>query len=74
MKRNCALRSETGSGRSGSDCRRISAPKLDYPPLRIVRFSGAALTEGVEEHVVVGVTVHVTAVANVLRPYLESLG
>lgn len=23
------------------------APKLDYPPLRIVRFSGAALTEGV---------------------------
>lgn len=47
---------------------------LDYPPLRIVRFSGAALTEGVEEHVVVGVTVHVTAVANVLRPYLESLG
>jgi predicted transcriptional regulator of viral defense system len=39
------------------------APKLDYPPLRIVRFSGAALTEGVEEHVVDGVTVHVTSVA-----------
>ena len=39
------------------------APKLDYPPLRIVRFSGVAFTEGVEEHVVDGVTVRVTAVA-----------
>ena len=38
-------------------------PKIDYPPLRIVRFSGAALTEGVEEHVVDGVTVRVTGVA-----------
>jgi predicted transcriptional regulator of viral defense system len=39
------------------------APKLDYPPLRIVRFSGAAFTEGIEEHVVDGVTVRVTGVA-----------
>lgn len=39
------------------------APKFDYPPLHIVRFSGAALTEGVEEHVVDGVTVRVTGVA-----------
>ena len=39
------------------------APKLDYPPLRIVRFSGAALTEGVEEHSVDGVTVRITGVA-----------
>lgn len=39
------------------------APKLDYPPLRIVRFSGPALTEGVEEHIVDGVTVRVTSVA-----------
>ncbi len=39
------------------------APKLDYPPLRIVRFSGAALTEGVEEHVVDGVVVRMTSVA-----------
>lgn len=39
------------------------APRLDYPPLRIVRFSGAALTEGVEEHVVDGVTVRITGVA-----------
>ena len=38
-------------------------PKLDYPPLRIVRFSGAAFTEGIEEHVVDGVTVRLTGVA-----------
>ncbi|MFN3652332.1 MAG: type IV toxin-antitoxin system AbiEi family antitoxin domain-containing protein [Armatimonadota bacterium] len=25
-------------------------PKSDYPPLRVVRFSGRALSEGVEEH------------------------
>lgn len=39
------------------------APRLDYPPLRIVRFSGEAFTEGVEEHTVDGVTVRVTSVA-----------
>ena len=39
------------------------APKLAYPPLRIVRFSGDALTEGVENHIVDGVTVRVTSVA-----------
>lgn len=39
------------------------APKMDYPPLRIVRFSGDALTDGVEEHRVDGVTVRVTSVA-----------
>jgi predicted transcriptional regulator of viral defense system len=38
-------------------------PKLDYPPLRVVRFSGLAFTEGVEEHIVDGVTVRVTSVA-----------
>lgn len=38
-------------------------PKLDYPQLRIVRFSGAAFTEGIEEHVVDGVTVRITGVA-----------
>lgn len=39
------------------------APKLKYPPLRIVRFSGAAFTDGVEEHLVDAVTVRVTSVA-----------
>ncbi len=39
------------------------APKPDYPPLRIVRFSGKAFTEGVEEHVVDRVTIRITGVA-----------
>ena len=39
------------------------APNMDYPPLRIVRFSGAALTRGVEDHVIDGVPVRVTSVA-----------
>ncbi|MDY0072462.1 MAG: type IV toxin-antitoxin system AbiEi family antitoxin domain-containing protein [Thauera sp.] len=39
------------------------APKSDYPPLRIVRFGGATLTEGVEEHQVEGVMVRITSPA-----------
>jgi len=39
------------------------APKMDYPPLRIVRFGGDSLTTGVEEHQFDGVTVRVTSVA-----------
>jgi predicted transcriptional regulator of viral defense system len=42
---------------------KAAAPTLDYPPLRLVRFSGAALTEGVLEHVIDGVKVRVTSVA-----------
>lgn len=38
-------------------------PVVDYPPLRIVRFSGAAFTEGVEEHLVEGVAVRVYSIA-----------
>lgn len=34
-------------------------PKTDLLPLRIVRFSGAALTAGIEEHLVEGVPVRV---------------
>lgn len=34
-------------------------PRVDYPPLRIVRFSGTALTSGVQEHAIEGVTVRV---------------
>jgi predicted transcriptional regulator of viral defense system len=34
-------------------------PKLDYPPLRIVRFSGRALREGVEHRRIEGVDVKV---------------
>lgn len=39
------------------------APKMDYPPLRIVRFSGAALADGIEERKIEGVTVRVTGIA-----------
>ncbi|HEX6037288.1 type IV toxin-antitoxin system AbiEi family antitoxin domain-containing protein [Longimicrobium sp.] len=34
-------------------------PRVDHPPLRIVRFSGAAWTYGVERHMVEGVPVRV---------------
>jgi predicted transcriptional regulator of viral defense system len=42
---------------------KAAAPRLDYPPLRVVRFSGAALFEGVEQSIVDDVTVRVTGVA-----------
>lgn len=38
-------------------------PRLDYPRLRVARFSGAALTEGIEQHEVEGVTIRVTSPA-----------
>lgn len=34
-------------------------PRLDYPRLRVARFSGGALTEGVEEHRVEGVLLRI---------------
>jgi len=34
-------------------------PRMNYPPLRIVRFSREALGAGIEEHQIEGVTVHV---------------
>jgi predicted transcriptional regulator of viral defense system len=37
-------------------------PQLDYPPLRVVRFSGLALTEGIESHKIDGVSVRVYSV------------
>lgn len=42
------------------------APVLAHPPLRVVRFSGAAFTEGVETHLVEGQTVKVYSVAKTL--------
>jgi predicted transcriptional regulator of viral defense system len=39
------------------------SPRLDYPRLRIARFSGAALTEGVETHRVEGVEIRVYSAA-----------
>lgn len=42
---------------------KAQSPRLDYPPLRIVRFSGDALTAGVDTHVVNGVSIKVYNVA-----------
>lgn len=39
------------------------APKLDYPPLRIVRFSGSSLTAGIESYNVDGALIRVYSVA-----------
>jgi predicted transcriptional regulator of viral defense system len=36
-------------------------PRTDWPPLRIVRFSGRALTFGVTAHVIEGVAVRITS-------------
>lgn len=38
-------------------------PKLDYPRMRIARFAGGALTEGIEERRVEGVTLRVYSAA-----------
>lgn len=40
--------------------RKARLPKVDYPPLRVVRFSGPDLTQGVATHNVEGVGVKVT--------------
>jgi predicted transcriptional regulator of viral defense system len=39
------------------------APRFDYPPLRIVRMSGDALTQGIDEVDVAGTTVRVFCIA-----------
>jgi predicted transcriptional regulator of viral defense system len=39
--------------------RRARAPSIEWPPLRVVRFGGDALTSGVETHEVDGVRVRV---------------
>ncbi len=46
--------------------RRVRRPQLAYPRLRVVRFGGPALTEGVEEHRVEGTRVKVYGVAKTL--------
>jgi predicted transcriptional regulator of viral defense system len=43
--------------------RRSARPRVDYPPLRIVRFSGAALHEGIQEHTIESVRVPIYAPA-----------
>ncbi len=41
-------------------------PAADWPPLRVVRFSGVALTHGVETHSLEGVDVRITSPAKTL--------
>lgn len=38
------------------------APKIDYPPIRVVRFGGETLTEGAEVKLIEGVPVQITNV------------
>ena len=35
-------------------------PRIDYPPIRFVRFTGSALTEGVKRHRIEGIEVAIT--------------
>ncbi len=35
-------------------------PRIDYPPIRFVRFAGSALTEGVQRHRIEGIEVVIT--------------
>lgn len=37
----------------------MKRPRLDYPPLRVFWFSGAALTTGIETHEVDGISIKV---------------
>lgn len=46
--------------------RRARRPVVSYPPLRIVRFSGDSLKEGVETHRIEGVDVRITSVAKTI--------
>jgi predicted transcriptional regulator of viral defense system len=57
--------------------RRARAPKVAWPPLRIVRFSGRALTEGVENHRIEGELVRVYSLPKTLADcfkYRNKLG
>lgn len=46
--------------------RRTRRPAIPYPPLRVVRFGGAALTDGIETHRIEGETVRVYNLAKTL--------
>ena len=46
--------------------RRARKPAQEWPPIRVVRFGGEALTEGVETHTIEGVTVKVYGLAKTL--------
>lgn len=43
--------------------RRAAKPRIDYPPIRVVRFSGSALTFGIETRDIGGIPVHLYSAA-----------
>ena len=38
---------------------KASRPQIDFPPVKVMRFSGKSLSEGIEEHVIEEITVQV---------------
>jgi predicted transcriptional regulator of viral defense system len=54
--------------------RRARAPRRAQPPLRVVRFSGAAFTEGIEVHRIEGTPVRVYSVAKTLADLFKHRG
>lgn len=57
--------------------RRVRQPKVDYPPIQFVRFSGSALEVGVETHRLEGVDVRITSVPKTIADlfkYRNKLG
>lgn len=46
--------------------RRAAPPTLDYPPLRVVRFSGDAYASGIEHHTIEGQSVAVYSLAKTI--------
>lgn len=52
--------------------RRKRPPRLAYPPLRVVTFTGAAFTTGVETHVVEGQRVKVYGVAKTIADLFKA--
>lgn len=46
--------------------RRARRPALKYPPLRVVRYTGAALTQGAESHRIEGQTIRIYNIAKTI--------
>lgn len=46
--------------------RKAAKPQIDYPPIRIVRFSGKALSKGVEKHLIEGIEVKIFSKAKTI--------
>ena len=51
--------------------RRTRTPTIEYPPMRVVRFSGEAFTAGVDEHILEGRIVRIYSVAKTVADCLK---